>query len=49
MLLCRLVKESPRWLMAQGRLEECGKEVRRAAKMNKTGYPAELFQPSEVI
>jgi hypothetical protein len=34
--------------MSQGRLEECGKEVKRAAKMNGAEYPEDLLQPKEV-
>jgi predicted ribosome quality control (RQC) complex YloA/Tae2 family protein len=35
---CRLFDESLRWLMANGRLEEAEKVVRKAAKMNKKKF-----------
>lgn len=41
--LYRLIGESPRWLLIQGKPEKARKEVRKAAKMNKCDYPDDLM------
>ncbi|XP_014663280.1 PREDICTED: organic cation transporter protein-like [Priapulus caudatus] len=33
------IPESPRWLYAEGRVDDCDKALRRVAKTNKTSYP----------
>ena len=35
-LICRVLNESPRWLLERGQLEESVRVLRRAAKLNRT-------------
>lgn len=44
----RLIPESPRWLLAQGRVLESEAIVREAAKKNKVTAPEVIFSASEV-
>lgn len=43
-LSSRILPESARWLITQGRKEEAIKEVQRAAKVNKRKVPEELLE-----
>ena len=43
----RLLGESARWLMSRGRMEECSREVKRAARMNRTAYPDTLMKKQQ--
>ena len=42
----RLINESPRWLITQGRYEEAAQVVKRAARMNGVEYPRDLMEPA---
>ena len=41
--LFSILGESPRWLLAKGRVKEAMKEIKRAAAMNKRQLPANLL------
>ncbi len=47
-LVLRLIPESPRWLLSQGRVLESEAIVREAAKKNKVTAPEVIFKQSEV-
>lgn len=43
LLFNRLLPESARWLMTQGRKEEALKELQRAARVNKKKVPEDVL------
>lgn len=47
-LFCRVIPESPRWLISQGRFQEAEDIIRKAAKMNGVAAPDVILDPSEV-
>ena len=46
LVLWFLIPESPRWLLAKGRVEEAKNILTKGAKINKKSLPDELFEPS---
>ena len=50
-LICRMVPESPRWLVTKGRFDEALKILKGGAKMNKRQLPPdnEMLEMMEKI
>ena len=50
-ILCRMVPESPRWLVTKGRFDEALKILKAGAKMNKKTLPSdnEMIEMMEKI
>jgi len=48
-LLYFILPESPRWLLAKGKIEQLDDDVRRTAKFNNSTYPAEIFENKNEI
>ena len=50
-ILCRMVPESPRWLVMKGRFDEALKILKTGAKMNKKTLPSdnEMIEMMEKI
>lgn len=44
LLLHRILPESARWLITQGKKEQAIKEIRKAAEVNKRKVPEELME-----
>lgn len=47
-LFCRIIPESPRWLISQGRFQEAEVIIQKAAKINGITAPDIILDPSEV-
>lgn len=44
----RVLPESPRWLLAQNRMEEAEKEIRKMASINQRTLPPDYFNQFKV-